>query len=189
MLVVPPSNGPIDSEDIDFASLIETVAIHFKGQPNHAKCRKGERRWGTRGSFKINLETGGWDYWEAKAGGGVLDLIVYMGEARDRTEESAVAALHSGGVQPLLVAQDGRGAVHPAEGHPHVRPRVRGRRQALRQDRPQPGQFLREPLLAATRSRLAATCSSRPTSLSPEASRGAGRLRSTPTAPPRSSPG
>ena len=69
-------------------------------------------------------------------------------------------------------AQDDRGAVHPAEGDPHVRPQVRGRLQALRQDRPQPDQLLREPLFDATRSGLAATCSSRFTSFSPEASKG-----------------
>ena len=90
----------------------------------------------------------------------------------DRTDEAAVAPPDSGSVQALLVAQDGRRAVDPAEGHAHVRPERLGRLQALRQDHSQPRQLLRGPLFTATRSRLAATAASRSTSFNPDASRG-----------------
>src|SRR5271166_3680435 len=92
--------------------------------------------------------------------------------ARQRTDQAAVATPHPRGVLPLLVPQDRRRTVDPAEGQPDVRPRRFGRLQALAQDRPQAGQFLREPLFDSTRSRLAATSASRFCSFSPDASRG-----------------
>ena len=76
------------------------------------------------------------------------------------------------GVEPRLVAEDGRHAIDPAEGHPHVGPHRLGGLQALAQDRPQPRQLLRQPPFDATRSRLAATAASRPGSFNPEASSG-----------------
>src|SRR5262249_60345295 len=89
-----------------------------------------------------------------------------------RSARAALTPPPPPGVQPLLGAKDRRRAVHPAERRADVRPRVRGRLQALGQDRAQPHQPLREPLLAATRSRLPATKASRSTSFNPEASSG-----------------
>jgi hypothetical protein len=90
----------------------------------------------------------------------------------DGTDEPAVATPHPGRVEPRLVAEDGRRAVRPAEGDPHVRPQVRSRFEAPGQDRPEPTQLVREPLFTATRSRLSATCASRSTSFNPDAASG-----------------
>ena len=92
--------------------------------------------------------------------------------AGDRGDRPAVATPHPRGVQPRLVAEDGRRAVDPAEGRPHVRPRGLGRLRSPRQDRPWPAQPLRQPLWAATRPRPVATSVSRPAGFSPEAASG-----------------
>ncbi len=90
----------------------------------------------------------------------------------DRPHQPGEPTPHPGGVEPLLVPQDRRRAMHPAERHTHLGPLRLGRLQAPGEDRPQPRQLPREPLLAPTSSRLAATFASRSRSTRPEATSG-----------------
>jgi RecA-family ATPase len=60
----------------DFAKLIEPVARKLLGPPNAALSKNGTLRWGTHGSFKVDLDPGCWHDKEADEGGGALDLIM-----------------------------------------------------------------------------------------------------------------
>ncbi len=64
------------AERIDFAALMEPVALKLLGEPN-AKLSNPPRdmRFGSRGSMAVDYEGGKWFDHEAKIGGGVLDLI------------------------------------------------------------------------------------------------------------------
>jgi putative DNA primase/helicase len=57
------------------AAHMEAVARHLLGEPNKARSTKRELRFGTNGSLAVDLTKGTWFDHEAKAGGGVLDLI------------------------------------------------------------------------------------------------------------------
>lgn len=61
--------------DPDHVRLMEAVARHFFGAPNRRLSKKGELRFGTRGSLSIDLEKAAWFDHEANEGGGPLDLI------------------------------------------------------------------------------------------------------------------
>jgi 5S rRNA maturation endonuclease (ribonuclease M5) len=54
---------------------MEAVARHLLGEPNKARSTKRELRFGINGSLAVDLAKGTWFDHEAKAGGGVLDLI------------------------------------------------------------------------------------------------------------------
>ena len=60
---------------IDFKALIEPVARYLLGEPNPQLSSKTELRFGTKGSFSVNLITATWYDHEADEGGGLLDLI------------------------------------------------------------------------------------------------------------------
>ena len=57
-----------------FAPLIGDVATELLGKPDHKS--QDCLRWGTRGSFKLDLPKGVWHDKEANVGGGVLDLVM-----------------------------------------------------------------------------------------------------------------
>ncbi len=59
----------------DFSLHMRAVALELLGDPNPAHSSKSELRWGTNGSFSIDVTAGTWFDHEAKEGGGVLDLI------------------------------------------------------------------------------------------------------------------
>jgi AAA domain len=59
----------------DFAELIEPVARRLLGEPNRNLSNARELRWGTHGSFCVDLQKGVWSDHETGQGGGVLDLI------------------------------------------------------------------------------------------------------------------
>jgi hypothetical protein len=59
----------------DLSALIEPVALHLLGEPNRKCSTKTEWRYGSRGSFCIDLDKGTFYDNEAAKGGGVLDLI------------------------------------------------------------------------------------------------------------------
>jgi putative DNA primase/helicase len=59
----------------DLSALIEPVALHLLGEPNRKCSTKTEWRYGSRGSFCIDLDKGTFFDNEAAKGGGVLDLI------------------------------------------------------------------------------------------------------------------
>jgi putative DNA primase/helicase len=74
---------------IDFAALMEPVALKLFGEPN-TKLSNLPRdvRFGSRGSLAVNFEDGKWFDHEAKVGGGVLDLISHK-TGRNRGEAQA----------------------------------------------------------------------------------------------------
>jgi 5S rRNA maturation endonuclease (ribonuclease M5) len=59
----------------DITTLMEPLARMLLGEPNAALSSKGELRWGSHGSFSVNLARGSWYDFERACGGGVLDLI------------------------------------------------------------------------------------------------------------------
>src|SRR5262245_25597840 len=59
----------------DLAALIEPVARELLGEPNRALSSKTELRYGSRGSFSVDLQKGVWHDHETGQGGGVLDLV------------------------------------------------------------------------------------------------------------------
>ena len=64
------------SAPIDFASIMAPVAIQILGEPNQTLSSKTELRWGTRGSFAVDVIKGTWcDHEDGDRGGGVLDLL------------------------------------------------------------------------------------------------------------------
>ena len=68
--------------DADWTVLAPEVCVRLLGDPSSRSSR--EWRWGRRGSFRLNLQTGTWNDFEAGDGGGVIALV--MREERcDRT--------------------------------------------------------------------------------------------------------
>lgn len=59
-----------------FAPIMDQVARRLLGEPNQALSHNGTLRWGTHGSFKVDLELGVWHDKEAETGGGVIDLVM-----------------------------------------------------------------------------------------------------------------
>lgn len=59
-----------------FAPLIRDVAVALLGDPDHGKPGDDTLRWGSRGSFKVDIPEGVWHDKAANVGGGVIDLIM-----------------------------------------------------------------------------------------------------------------
>lgn len=83
-----------------FAPLIRKVAVKLLGEPDHGKPGADELRWGSRGSFKVDVPDGVWYANDGKRGGGVLDLIM-----RERNCDKADA----------LKWLEGEGLIEPLE--------------------------------------------------------------------------
>jgi hypothetical protein len=77
------------ANNYDLAALIEPVARHFLGEPNRAMSSPTELRWGTHGSFAVDLTKGVWCDHEANEGGGLLDLIRREVRITERREQFA----------------------------------------------------------------------------------------------------
>ena len=61
--------------EIDWPGLIEVVARRLMGEPSRRHSTRTELRWGTNGSFSVDLEKRVWHDHETKQGGGTKDLI------------------------------------------------------------------------------------------------------------------
>jgi hypothetical protein len=59
----------------NFSDIMEPVARALLGEPNRKLSNAHELRWGSRGSFCVDLQKGVWSDHETGQGGGVLDLI------------------------------------------------------------------------------------------------------------------
>jgi hypothetical protein len=59
----------------NFSDIMEPVARALLGEPNRKLSNARELRWGSRGSFCVDLQKGVWSDYETGQGGGVLDLI------------------------------------------------------------------------------------------------------------------
>ena len=66
----------------DLAGIMPDVARQLWGEPNRARSTRTELRWGSNGARSVDLTKGVWFDFEAKEGGGVLDLI-----KRERTAD------------------------------------------------------------------------------------------------------
>jgi len=60
---------------IEFAQIIEPLAKQLLGEPNAAMSSLRELRYGSRGSFSVDLAKATWFDHESNEGGGVLDLV------------------------------------------------------------------------------------------------------------------
>ena len=58
----------------DFIGIAPAVAERLLGEPSSRSSR--ELRWGSKGSFRLKLDTGTWSDFEAGEGGGVLALVM-----------------------------------------------------------------------------------------------------------------
>jgi hypothetical protein len=84
--------------NIDFAALIEPVAMRLFGDKHNARLSKGtELRFGTHGSLSVNSKTGEWFDHEENTGGGVIDLVM---RERDCAKPDAMEWLRSEGFIP-----------------------------------------------------------------------------------------
>jgi hypothetical protein len=67
-----------------------TVAERLLGPPNRRLSKPGrELRYGRRGSLAVDLRRGLWHDHERGEGGGVLDLVIHKGQAKDRAAAAA----------------------------------------------------------------------------------------------------
>ena len=60
---------------IDWAAASAAAAQVLLGEPNPRLSSSRQRRWGSKGSLALNLNTGFWQDYEAANGGGTLQLI------------------------------------------------------------------------------------------------------------------
>ena len=59
----------------EFAQIIGPLAQSFFGEPNRVYSSEFELRYGSKGSFSVDLRKGTWYDHEAGEGGGALDLV------------------------------------------------------------------------------------------------------------------
>jgi hypothetical protein len=96
------------SFDDEFSQFAEPVARALMGEPNLSLSKPTELRFRNRGSMAVDLTKGAWHDHENGQGGGVLDLIVYQGEAD--TKAQAVKWLDAQGIRQ---ANDNTPTVRP----------------------------------------------------------------------------
>ena len=85
----------IPAKRIDFASMMEPVALRLLGEPLEKHQNGNEWRYRSRGSLKIDIAKGTWHDFEANIGGGLIEFI-----ARENgcDHESAIAWLKREGI-------------------------------------------------------------------------------------------
>ena len=66
-------------DQVDWKNISVDVAKHILGEPNKALSSSSQLRWGNKGSFVLNLESGTFYDHENNDGGGVKWLIEYKG--------------------------------------------------------------------------------------------------------------
>ena len=91
--------SPLKPFQEDFAPYAGAVAKALLGAPNIGLSKSQELRFGNRGSMAVDLGKGTWFDNERGTGGGVLDLIVYRGEAATKAE--AVRWLEREGIKAI----------------------------------------------------------------------------------------
>jgi RecA-family ATPase len=79
-----------------YSELIASVAQTLLGEPNRSMSSKTELRYGSRGSFSVDLRKGTWFDYETNVGGGTLDLIAQRtgrvgGDAWEWMREQGIA--------------------------------------------------------------------------------------------------
>ena len=76
--------------DSTFVSIAPAVCERLLGDPTSRSSR--EWRWGRKGSFRLTLDTGTWNDFEAGDGGGVLALVM----REERLDKAGAASSGSG---------------------------------------------------------------------------------------------
>ena len=120
---------------IDFAALIEPVALRLLGEPNAKLSKPKELRFGNHGSLSVNLEAGTWFDHETKIGGGTLALIEHK-TGRSGTHRLAwlhlEGLLHSRHIQPKSSDRSSAAAPRGAPNDQRDRDSVKRTEAALR---------------------------------------------------------
>src|SRR6516165_3120704 len=75
-----PANQHYDAADIKAAlrGREHEVVTHFRGEPNRELSSRSKPRWGSKGSFKLELHgkwAGRWSDFETGRGGDLIDLV------------------------------------------------------------------------------------------------------------------
>ena len=84
---VPHGTGsPLPTTSIDWSGIAPHVAEALLGPHNSRLSTRAEWRWGSRGSFRLHLDSGRWTDFEAGARGGVLDLVLRETDRTDPAE-------------------------------------------------------------------------------------------------------
>ena len=96
---------------LDFTALARPVALALLGKPNLRLSTGAELRYGRKGSLAVRLDTGQWFDHESGGGGGVLDLVIYAGEASDRA--GAVRWLEAEGITDAVKARESASTACP----------------------------------------------------------------------------
>lgn len=84
--------------------LIGFVAAQLLGDPNPVHSKSNEARYGAHGSLSVKLNDNIFYDYESNQGGGLLDFIVYQGQAKDRREAGAWLE-KSGFITPSKIIQ------------------------------------------------------------------------------------
>ena len=102
----------------DFISIAPAVCERLLGEPSGRSSR--EWRWGSKGSFRLKLDTGTWNDFESGEGGGVLALVMRE-ERLDKT--GALTWLEQQGFCPTCPdgAESALTALVPGKPSPHNR--------------------------------------------------------------------
>ena len=109
MNVHNPTAAP--SSQGDFVNIAPAVAERLLGEPSSRSAR--EWRWRGKGSFRLKLDTGTWNDFEAGEGGGVLALVM----REERVDKSgALAWLEQQGFLSNRREGDKSGGYGPASG-------------------------------------------------------------------------
>jgi hypothetical protein len=82
-------NSTVDPSKRHEPGLIGHVAERLLGEPNPAHSKPTEARYGNNGSLSLDLLNNTFFDHETSEGGGLLDFIVYRGEAKDQREAGA----------------------------------------------------------------------------------------------------
>ena len=95
----------------DLARLMEEVARRLLGVPNKHLSKAHELRYGTKGSFSVDLTKGAFFDHEANKGGGVLDLIKLKTNGADAIEWLRSAQLIGEDIEAIFDYRDEDGAL------------------------------------------------------------------------------
>ena len=115
-----PTDAPVSQGD--FVSIAPSVCERLLGEPSTRSSR--EWRWGSKGSFRLKLDTGTWNDFEAGDDGGVLALV--MREQR-LDKAGALAWLEQQG----FLRRRGENAIYP--GNPGNRSSTESSHRATKQ--------------------------------------------------------
>jgi len=83
------------AERIDFAALMESVALRLLGEPVEKRRGGNEWRYRNRGSLKVDIDKSAWHDFEENVGGGVIELVM---KENDRDRGGAIAWLRCEGL-------------------------------------------------------------------------------------------